>query len=245
MFTSQGPTLRELATQALSSVEQGYDMLAPKFDATPFRTPDPWLHAVTKALRPLGPFDDGLDLCTGTGAGMHTLLPLCRRRVTGVDFSAGMLDVARGRAARVHPASGPPVVDWVRADVLALPFREGYDLAVSFGAFGHFLPADRPRLFARVRQSLRPGGVLAFPLAAPLSASVPAWWVASGFDAAMRLRNALRRPPFVMYYRTWPYSAVRADLLRAGFTERLLPLPALGRRPDGAPRAALLVARKL
>lgn len=35
MFTSEGPTVRELAVQALSSVEHGYDLLAPKFDHTP------------------------------------------------------------------------------------------------------------------------------------------------------------------------------------------------------------------
>ena len=43
MFHPQGPTLRELAVQALSSVPRGYDLLAPKFDYTPFRTPDPVL----------------------------------------------------------------------------------------------------------------------------------------------------------------------------------------------------------
>lgn len=34
MFTPQGPSLRELTVQALSSVEHGYDLLADKFDAT-------------------------------------------------------------------------------------------------------------------------------------------------------------------------------------------------------------------
>jgi len=32
--------MRELAMQALSSVEGGYDLLAPKFDHTPFRASD-------------------------------------------------------------------------------------------------------------------------------------------------------------------------------------------------------------
>jgi len=32
--------VRELAVQALSSVEGGYDLLAPKFDRTPLHTPD-------------------------------------------------------------------------------------------------------------------------------------------------------------------------------------------------------------
>lgn len=48
MFTKQGPTVRELAVQALSSTERGYDLLAPKFDHTPYRTPDRVLDAVTR-----------------------------------------------------------------------------------------------------------------------------------------------------------------------------------------------------
>ena len=39
MFHPQGPTFWELARQALSSTQRGYDLLAPKFDFTPFRTP--------------------------------------------------------------------------------------------------------------------------------------------------------------------------------------------------------------
>ena len=77
MFSPEGPSLRELATQALSSVEGGYDLLAPKFDHTPFRTPDAILDATADALRPLGPFRRGLDVCCGTGAGMRVLESLC------------------------------------------------------------------------------------------------------------------------------------------------------------------------
>lgn len=245
MFTSRGPSLRELTVQALSSVEHGYDLLAPTFDETPFRTSDRVLDAVTRALRPLGPFDAGLDVCTGTGAGLGVLRELCRTRATGVDFSTGMLAEAR-RADRERPPTGAaPAVDLVRADALALPFRQGYDLAVSFGASGHFLPSARPRLFTQVRQALRPGGVFAFPLAAPPLARSTAYWVLTGFDTTMRVRNLLRRPPFVMYYRTWPLSDVRDDLLRAGFEVRLLPLEEFGDRPDGSPRCRLVVARRL
>src|SRR5215471_18232402 len=134
MFSPFGPSLRELAMQALSSVEKGYDLLAPKFDHTPFRTPDGVLDATVGALRPLGPFGCGLDVCCGTGAGMRVLESVCQGPVMGVDFSAGMLAEAR----RAHPDAG-----WVRADARALPFAGGYGLAVSFGALGHFLPAER------------------------------------------------------------------------------------------------------
>jgi hypothetical protein len=94
MFSPRGRSLRELAMQALSSVEGGYDLLAPKFDHTPFRTSDCVLDATADALRPLGPFGRGLDVCCGTGAGRlaspvrHVLphLPTARgpRRTDGI-----------------------------------------------------------------------------------------------------------------------------------------------------------------
>ncbi|WP_327292254.1 class I SAM-dependent methyltransferase [Streptomyces sp. NBC_01198] len=239
MFSPEGPTLRELAVQALSSVDRGYDLLAPTFDHTPFRTPDRFLDATAAALAPLGPFDAGLDLCCGTGAGLRALAPLCRKRLTGVDFSAGML--ARARTTAV-PAGGPRP-RWVRADARALPFDGAFDLVVSFGAFGHFLPAERPGLFAQVRRALRPGGLFAFPIGAPPPVTSPWYWAAAGFDGAMRVRNAVWRPPFVMYYRTFPYSAVRDDLAAAGFDVALHALDDFGRREDGSPRAGLVLGR--
>ncbi|MBK6033553.1 class I SAM-dependent methyltransferase [Streptomyces sp. MBT59] len=252
MFTEQGPTVRELAVQALSSIERGYDLLAPKFDHTPYRTPDRVLDAVTDEVRRLGPFDTGLDVCCGTGA--------------GVDFSAGMLAEARaafppeggapagqGPAAEAPAGERPaaegqaaegPAVDWVRADARSLPFAPAFDLALSFGAFGHFLPAERFGLFAEVYGSLRPGGQFVFPIGAPPPVGSRAYWTLLGFDAAMRVRNALWRPQFVMYYRTFRLGDVLEDLTRAGFAVRLMPLAELGRRPDGSPRARLVVATR-
>ncbi|RPK68174.1 hypothetical protein EES43_01860 [Streptomyces sp. ADI96-02] len=241
MFTEQGPTVRELAVQALSSTERGYDLLAPKFDRTPYRTPDRVLDAVTRALAPLGPFAAGLDVCCGTGAGMDVLRTVCREHVTGVDFSAGML----ARARTVHPPAGDgPAVHWVRADARALPFRPSFDLALSFGAFGHFLPRERPGLFAEVHGALRPGGLFAFPIGAPPPVGSRAYWSFLGFDAAMRVRNALWHPEFIMYYRTFRLPDVLDDLTRTGFAVRLPPLAELGWRPDGSPRARLVVAAR-
>jgi ubiquinone/menaquinone biosynthesis C-methylase UbiE len=221
--------------QALSSVERGYDLLAPKFDHTPFRTPDGVLEATADALRPLGPFGRGLDVCCGTGAGMRVLEPLCRGRITGVDFSVGMLAQARG----AHPDA-----EWVRADVRALPFAEAFDLAVSFGALGHFLPAERPALFAGVFRALRPGGLFAFPIGAPPPITSSGYWASLGFDLAMRVRNAVWRPPFVMYYRTCGLHAIRNDLTASGFTATTVPLRALSQREDGSPRYGLVLAHK-
>src|SRR5829696_9130822 len=97
MFHPRGPTFWELARQALSSTERGYDLLAPKFDYTPFRTPDVVLETCAACLGEPRSIDAALDLCCGTGAAMHVLRPLCRQRVVGIDMSQGMLDVARER----------------------------------------------------------------------------------------------------------------------------------------------------
>ena len=239
MFGPEGPGLRELAVQALSSVEHGYDLLAPKFDRTPFRTPEAVLDATASALRRMGPFDAGLDLCCGTGAGTGVLGRVCAGSVTGVDFSAGMLAVARERAG----SAGPPVT-WVRADARALPFRPVFDLVVSFGAFGHFLPRELPGLFAQVHSVLRPGGRFVFPVVAPPRPGSLGYAALLGFDAVMRVRNAVWRPPFVMYYRTFRFGEVRRELAWAGFEVEFHALPELGRRRDGSPRVRLIVARR-
>ncbi|MFD5856930.1 class I SAM-dependent methyltransferase [Streptomyces chartreusis] len=239
MFSPEGPSLRELTVQALSSVERGYDLLAPKFDHTPFRTPDSVLDAVAAALARTGPYDDGLDLCCGTGAGVEVLAEVCRRSVTGVDFSAGMLDVARQQARDAQPRIG-----WVRADARALPFAPAFDLVVSFGAFGHFLPRELPGLFAQAHSVLRPGGRFVFPVVAPPRPLSVAYWMLLGFDAVMRVRNAVWRPPFVMYYRAFRLGEVRAELVRAGFEVELAALPEFGRRRDGSPRVRMVVARR-
>ena len=235
MFSPQGPSLRELCIQALSSVERGYDLLAPKFDHTPFCTPESILGATAHALSELGPFGQGLDVCCGTGAGMRVLKSLCQGRTMGVDFSTGMLAQAR---------SAHPDAKWVRADGRALPFAEAFDLAVSFGALGHFLPAERPALFAGVYRALRPGGVFAFPIGAPQPIISSWYWALLGFDLAMRVRNAVWRPPFVMYYRTSTLPAVRDDLTAAGFEVTAVALTNLGRHRDGSPRCRLIFARK-
>ncbi|MEW2164788.1 class I SAM-dependent methyltransferase [Streptomyces sp. NPDC007084] len=249
MFSPQGPTLRELTVQALSSIEHGYDLLAPKFDHTPFRTPDAVLDAVGRALEPLGPFTAGLDLCCGTGAGMEVLRELCRESVTGLDISAGMLTVGRRRLASDGPPDpatngASPPVSWVRGDARALPFTSAFDLVVSFGAFGHFLPRELPGLFAGVHRALRPGGRFTFPVAAPPRPGSPWYWALLGFDSAMRVRNALLRPTFVMYYRAFRLADVRRELARAGFRTELYALPEFGRRADGSPRARLVVATR-
>ena len=140
MFHPQGPTVWELLVQALSSTEQGYDLLAPKFDSTPFRTPEAILGPAMAQLGGPRSVATALDLCCGTGAALRHLRPLCRDRVVGIDLSQGMLAVAR---RKTQEAPGEAPIDLLRGHVLAMPFRAAFDLVVCFGAFGHILPGSR------------------------------------------------------------------------------------------------------
>jgi len=94
------------------------------------------------------PGDRVLDACCGTGD-----LALAARRagaggVVGVDFSDGMLERARRKA---------PELEWVRADVLALPFEDGsFDAAVV--GFGVRNVEDLEAALRELRRVLRPGG---------------------------------------------------------------------------------------
>ena len=211
MFHPQGPTLLELARQGLSSTRRGYDLLAPKFDYTPFRTPDPIVRVVGARLARRGPFADGLDLCCGTGVGLRMLRPLCARRAVGLDFSAGMLAEARRRVgARADVAL-------VQGDALALGFAEAFDVVTSFGAFGHIPRREQRRFVAGVFRALRPGGLFAFvtfPMPRP---GTRPWLVGRGYNAVAHLRNVLVRPPFVMCYLTFTLGAAQRLLAGAGF----------------------------
>jgi ubiquinone/menaquinone biosynthesis C-methylase UbiE len=215
MFHPRGPTFVELAVQALSSTERGYDLLAPKFDYTPFRTPDAVLEVVARELGGPRSIRAALDVCCGTGAAMRALRPRVSARLVGVDLSRGMLDEAR-RSLVDAPGDAP--VELVRADALELPFDREFDVATCFGAFGHVLPRDEPRLVESVRRALVPGGRFAFVTVPSVPLRSPAWWLARGFNAAMHVRNAVWRPAFVMYYLTFLLPRARALLEAAGFS---------------------------
>jgi ubiquinone/menaquinone biosynthesis C-methylase UbiE len=229
MFHRKGPTLFELAQQALSSVERGYDLLAPKFEYTPFRTPDVVLKTAMEQVGPPGSIDRALDVCCGTGGAMRFLRPLCRREVVGVDMSQGMLDESRKLLA---DAPGEAKLTFVQANALELKYESEFDVVTSFGAFGHILEEDEPRLVQGITRALRPGGRFIFVTTHMPSPLNPGYWLARGFNAAMRVRNAIWKPPFVMYYLTFLVPRARELLEARGFDvdvrDRLIPEPFTG-----------------
>ena len=155
-----------------------------------------------------------------------------------------MLDVARasGREVRATGRASPGcAARRPRPAVRAAAF----DLVVSFGAFGHFLPRELPGLFAQVHSVLRPGGRFAFPVVRARPGRRPrAYWMLLGFDAVMRVRNAVWRPPFVMYYRAFRLGDVRRELERAGSGWTCTPCPSSGDGATAVRGCRMVVARR-
>jgi SAM-dependent methyltransferase len=103
-----------------------------------------------------------LDVGTGTGALAITALERWpRHRVTGIDPSGGMLEVARALA---DERLTEHVARRFRAEVASadrLPFEDGaFDLAVS--SFVLQLVDERPAALREVRRVLRPGATFAW-----------------------------------------------------------------------------------
>lgn len=215
MFHPQGPTFFELAKQALSSTQRGYDLLAPKFDYTPFRTPQFVLDVVAGVVRASGPPSRALDLCCGTGAGMEMLRPWSTE-VVGLDMSSGMLEVAERNSGNWK---GAAELRFMLGDALDPPGElEGeFDVAVCLGALGHILPEQEDQFIAAIHGLLREGGSFFFVTSRHPSLLSLRHLLARGFNAAMHVRNALIRPPFIMFYLTFLLPQIAEKLERGGF----------------------------
>ncbi len=210
----------QLCQQALSSVEDGYDLLSPYFDQTSFRTPDSILAALSNYFSQNGPYSTILDLGCGTGALAEVVLPFCRDRLVCLDLSPKMMDRCIAKLLN-HPSTAK--LEFALGPVLNLEDRQRYDLVVSFGMLGHLEMADHPRLFEIIFQSLRPGGKFVTVFSEYSGRSHGLRLLAKGFDVLMKLRNAVIEPPFVMYYGNLALGPAERTLKQIGFELELLP----------------------
>jgi demethylmenaquinone methyltransferase / 2-methoxy-6-polyprenyl-1,4-benzoquinol methylase len=132
-------------------VRRMFDRIAPVYDAMnrvmTAGLDRRWRRATVDAV--VRPGDRVLDACCGTG----DLAIAARRRgadVVGLDFAEAMLERARRKAADI---------EWVRGDVLALPFEDGSFDAATVG-FGVRNVDDLGAGLRELRRVLRPGGRL-------------------------------------------------------------------------------------
>ncbi len=109
-----------------------------------------------------------LDVCCGTGKLTLEIRRLLgtEGEVTGLDFTAAMLAVARQAEAK---ATLPAQINWLEADALSLPFADGSFDGVTIGFGLRNLP-DIDQGLREMRRVLKPGGRLVC-----LELSHPVW----------------------------------------------------------------------
>jgi ubiquinone/menaquinone biosynthesis C-methylase UbiE len=119
-----------------------------------------------------------LDVACGTG---NATIPAARvgARVTGLDFSPGLLAIARevGADAMVE-------VDWLEGDAQELPFEDAsFDRVIS--VFGHMFAPDHARTAAELRRVCRPAGRIA----------VACWTPAGKIGGMFKAIGSISPPP--------------------------------------------------
>jgi SAM-dependent methyltransferase len=98
-----------------------------------------------------------LDLACGFGRHANRLAAL-GHVVTGVDVTAGFLEIAREGATAMDVE-----VDYRQGDMRDIDFVEAYDCALMlFTAFGYFDDDENLQVLQNIARALKPGGLLGF-----------------------------------------------------------------------------------
>src|SRR5207248_4141484 len=146
-----GPVVVETGRLPVDGVQRMFDRIAPVYDAMnrvmTAGLDRRWRRVTVEQVVRNG--DRVLDACCGTG----DLAIAARARgadVVGLDFSEAMLERAGAKSTEI---------EWVRGDVLALPFDDASFDAVTVG-FGVRNVDDLDAGLRELRRVLRPGGRL-------------------------------------------------------------------------------------
>ena len=138
-------------TLAPAAVEEMFDRISPVYDTMnrlmTAGLDRRWRRLTAQAV--VRPGDRVLDACCGTGD-LALAAAEAGGRVTGLDFSERMLEHARRKSSSV---------EWVRGDLLALPFADGSFDAATVG-FGIRNVEDLESGLRELARVLRPGGRL-------------------------------------------------------------------------------------
>ena len=138
-------------TLAPAAVEEMFDRISPVYDTMnrlmTAGLDRRWRRLTAEAV--VRPGDRVLDACCGTGD-LALAAVEAGGRVTGLDFSERMLERARGKSSSV---------EWMRGDLLALPFADGSFDAATVG-FGIRNVEDLDSGLRELARVLRPGGRL-------------------------------------------------------------------------------------
>jgi demethylmenaquinone methyltransferase / 2-methoxy-6-polyprenyl-1,4-benzoquinol methylase len=152
----RAPKVREM----FSRLARRYDLVN---DVMSFGMHRVWKRQTVRlALSSAPPSARVLDLCCGSGDLCFLAERMGAGSVIGADFTLPMLDVAQRRrkgnsGSRSGRDAGRPGPQFVQADALKLPFRDGSFDVVTIG-YGLRNVADIPAALSEMRRVLAPGG---------------------------------------------------------------------------------------
>jgi len=131
---------------------QVYDKIAEWFDENRSRElfEKSWLD---KAIAHLDPGAKVLDLGCGTGEPIARYFADQGFKVTGVDASEKMLDIAKDRL---------PAVSFILSDMRSLSFGQKFDLLIAWHSFFHLSQDEQRNMFKVFADHLSDRGVLLF-----------------------------------------------------------------------------------
>jgi 2-polyprenyl-3-methyl-5-hydroxy-6-metoxy-1,4-benzoquinol methylase len=212
-----------MSTSSLDSVRQRFEREAQSFDAIYRLERSPFSRWFNKTFRKAvferyaltfahaGDVEGKSVLDVGCGSGVYSV-DFARRgagRVVGVDFSAGMLSLARKEAEEYAVAD---VCQFIQANFLDLSFPEPFDVSIAMGVFD-YLPD--PLTFLRKMAAATTGKVIAsFPGHSPVR------------ERLRRLRYRVGRKGDVYFYSE---ADVRRLATEAGFARfSLVPVRSSG-----------------
>ena len=132
------------------TVEEGYDRVAESYLGSKNPEDPTTLAALEELTRDLPPGAAVLDLGCGAGVPVTRWLADHRFAVTGVDFSARQLELAR----RLVPAAS-----FIKADMTEISFpAESFAAVVAFYSIIHVPRVEHPALLRKIHRWLEPGG---------------------------------------------------------------------------------------
>ena len=132
------------------TVRKGYNKIALKYHKQRGKYPNKIL--ITKVLKRLPKGSSVIDLGCGAGVPISKFLSNKGYKVTGIDFSTGMIKLARKNV---------PKGKFVRMDMTKLKFKpNSFDGAVSFYAIIHVPREKHKKIYKSLHKILKPGGII-------------------------------------------------------------------------------------